>query len=131
MSEQIIRDLEKRLNEADASKEIDTSYILDGLLHDKALIVGPRGELYDKEFVLKSHGPGRIPFDKVVVNELKIQMRGDVAAVYSLNTYTVNSESFKLRFFRVWSNKDGSWCVVGGSTTLVPEDVIDSSDIAN
>lgn len=117
--EEILR-LEHRLNEADASKEIDTSYIIKELLHDNCLIVGPKGELYDKSFIMNAHGPRRVPFESVIVDELNITAYEDSAIVYSLTTYKTKTESFKLRFFRVWKEHNSRWRVVGGSTTIVP-----------
>ncbi|AZZ35467.1 hypothetical protein CIK05_01180 [Bdellovibrio sp. qaytius] len=119
MNEEILN-LEKRLTEADASKEIDTSYILDELLAPSAIIVGPKGELYDKQFILNAHGPKRVPFEAVIVDELKIETFPDTAIVYSLTTYKTKEQSFKLRFFRVWKKLNNKWQVLGGSTTMVP-----------
>lgn len=120
MSQNEITKLEERLTEADASQVIDTRPILDELLAPEALIVGPKGELYDKAFILKAHGPGRVPFKSVTVDEIKIDCFSDMATVYSLNTYKMESNTFSLRFFRVWRKQNGKWQVLGGSTTIVP-----------
>lgn len=114
--------LEKRLNEADSSSEVDTSYILKELLADACVIVGPKGELYSKEFIMNAHGPKRVPFQSVHVNNMNIKPYEDTALVHSLTTYKTNDTSFDLRFFRVWKKHDGQWQVVGGSTTIVPKD---------
>lgn len=119
IKEEILK-LEQRLNEADASQEIDTRHILEELLAPNALIVGPKGELYDKAFILNVHGPKRVPFEAVIVDELKIETYPETAIVYSLTTYKMKTESFKLRFFRVWKKLDNKWQVLGGSTTIVP-----------
>ncbi len=118
MSKEEILKLEQRLNEADSSKEIDTRHILEELLAPTALIVGPKGELYDKAFILNAHGPKRVPFEAVIVDELKIETYPDTAIVYSLTTYKTKEQSFRLRFFRVWKKLDNQWKVVGGSTTI-------------
>lgn len=115
----VILKLEAKLTEADASQEADTSSILDELLAPTAKIVGPKGELYDKEFIVKAHGPGRVPFKNVSVDELSLEVFGETTIVHSVNTYTTRDTSFTLRFFRVWSQVAGKWQVVGGSTTIV------------
>lgn len=119
MSKEEILKLEEKLNEADSSEVIDTRYILEDLLSPNAKIVGPKGELYGKEFILSAHGPERVPFEKVVVDEMNIECFADTAIVHSLNTYRSKENSFTLRFFRVWNKQDDKWQVVGGSTTIV------------
>lgn len=119
MSKEEILKLEERLNEADSSEEIDTRHILEELLAQDAKIVGPEGGLYDKAFVLKAHGPQRVPFESVTVVEMNVQCFKDTAIVHSLNTYRTKENSFTLRFFRVWANVADKWQVVGGSTTIV------------
>ena len=114
--------LEERLNKADSSSEIDTSYILKELLHDDCLIVGPKGELYNKSFIMNAHGPKRVPFQAVIVDELNITSYEDSATVHSLTTYQMKDNSFSLRFFRVWKKQNSKWQVVGGSTTMVPKE---------
>ncbi len=118
MNDEILA-LEKRLNEGDSSKEIDTSHIYQELLADNAVIVGPKGELYDKKFIMNAHGPKRVPFEAVVVDDLKIDTYPDTAIVYSLTTYKMKDNEFKLRFFRVWKKLNNKWQVLGGSTTIV------------
>ncbi|MGE0174020.1 MAG: nuclear transport factor 2 family protein [Oligoflexales bacterium] len=120
MSKTEILQLEKKLTEADASMERDTRHILEELLAPNAKIVGPKGELYDKDFILNAHGPQRIPFKKVHVKEMDIASYPDTAMVHSLNTYETQADSFTLRFFRVWKKESGKWKIVGGSTTIVP-----------
>lgn len=115
----LILKLEEKLNEADASKEADTRLILEELLDDDAVLVGPSGELLDKGFILHAHGPKRVPFESVEVLKIKVTCFTDSAIVYSMNTYKTKTETFTLRFFRVWAKRGHEWRVVGGSTTAM------------
>lgn len=119
--EQEILALEERLTEADASPVADTRPILRELLDDEAVLVGPQGDLYDKNFVVDRHGPERQPFREVRVEEMKVTMLTDAAVVHSVNTYVTPAATFRLRFFRVWRRRDGQWKVLGGTTTVIPE----------
>ena len=120
MSKEEILKLEEKLNEADSSQERDTRPILNELLNESCKIVGPQGELFDKGFILKNHGPERTLFEIVTVDELSVECLEDTAIVHSLNTYKSESGSFTIRFFRVWARQNDKWQVVGGSTTMVP-----------
>ena len=119
--DQIVK-LEERLNEADASSVIDTSSILKELLHDECKIVGPKGELFDKTFIMNAHGPKRVPFQAVIVDDIEIIPLDETAIVHSLTTYKMKDNAFTLRFFRVWKKQNDMWQVIGGSTTIVPKD---------
>lgn len=46
---------EEKLRLTDASADPDTSGVLNELLADDVIMIGPKGELYDKSFVLDAH----------------------------------------------------------------------------
>ena len=71
---------------------------------------------------MNAHGPKRVPFQAVIVDEMKITAYEDSAIVHSLTIYQTKDSSFILRFFRVWKKQNNKWQVVGGSTTIVPKE---------
>lgn len=115
VKDEIIK-LEARLLLVDASKEADTRPIIRELIHDNGFIISPHGEIYTKDFIIETHGPGRIMFENVSVDDMEIECYPDMAVVTSINTYYVGGEAFRLRFFRVWNKIAGSWFMMGGST---------------
>jgi uncharacterized protein DUF4440 len=111
---------EERLRLADVSTESDTSGILDQLLADDVLMVGPNGRLVTKAFVLEAHRPpGKSPFESVVMSELEIRDLGAHAVVSCVGEYKVGAKALTLRFFRVWSKTGTGWKVIAGSVTQI------------
>ncbi|MBX3016923.1 MAG: nuclear transport factor 2 family protein [Bdellovibrionaceae bacterium] len=119
MIENEIRELEKRLNEADSSSVRDTRPILEELLDDEAVLIGPGGELHDKAFVVKNHGPERVPFVRVIVEELDVTAMGESALVLCRTRYVTTQGQFQIRFLRIWRKRQNQWRVVAGTITMV------------
>ncbi len=119
-TEQEILACEERITEADASHESDTSHILDELLADDVLLVGPNGQHFTKKFILDAHRPPKKqPFEKVQVTEMLIKDLGDFALVNCRGEFTLQEQAFSLRFTRVWHRANGRWRVVSGTVTKI------------
>lgn len=112
---------EEQIRLADASPEPDTSGILDGLLADDVLMVGPQGQLFDKAFVLKAHRPPmKTAFESVLVSGLEVRdLGGSTAFTSCACEYRVGGKAFSLRFTRVWSKRSGAWKLIAGSVTQI------------
>jgi hypothetical protein len=118
-NEILIREEELRL--ADASAAPDTSEILDPLLADDVLIIGPQGEFLDKAFLLDAHrAPKKQAFLDVKLSELKLKTLDDQTAVVCCRgDYKLANHAFSLRFLRVWRKVNDDWKVVAGSVSLL------------
>jgi hypothetical protein len=119
-AEDDVRAAEERLRQADASADADTSAILDELLADDVVLVGPQGQLLDKAFVVDAHrAPKKRPFVDVVVRDLTLRDAGGGAVVASCVTeYAEPARRFSLRSARTWRRgADGRWRVVLAAVT--------------
>ena len=112
--------LEDKIVEADSSPAPDTSAILDELLDDEVILIGPEGRDYSKKFVLDAHRPPKKqPFDSVKIRDRVIKEFGTTAFVVCTGEFRAKDKTFTLRFSRVWNKKDGSWMVVLATVTAV------------
>lgn len=117
-TEKEIPDCEEQIRLADASPEPDTSHILDALLSDDVILIGPQGQTVAKSFVLEAHRPpGKRPFDAVSVTELVIKDLGSAAVVSCRVEYKADGRTFSLRSTRVWHRVNRKWKVVLGTVT--------------
>jgi ketosteroid isomerase-like protein len=112
---------EEQIRMADASPEPDTSTILDNLLDDDVLMIGPQGQRFTKAFLLEAHRPPKkAAFDSVVVSDLAIKELGNTVVVSCRATFTSQGQSFALRCTRVWHRQHSEWKIVAGTVTLIP-----------
>jgi hypothetical protein len=115
-----ILDCEARIRLADASPEPDTSSILNDLLSDDAVLVGPQGQIFTKSFILDAHRPpNKVFFDHVAVTEMVVRDLGTAAAVSCRAEFERAGQTFSLRCTRVWHKENGSWRIVLGTVTGV------------
>ena len=116
-----IAEYEARLLLADTSPEADTSAILERLLADDVIMIGPDGAPVARSFILEAHRPPRRQtFSSVTVTDEEIRDFGDTAVVSGLAEYRTTEERiFSLRFLRLWRRTDNGWLVVAGSITGV------------
>jgi hypothetical protein len=110
--------LEEQIRFADASPDPDTSPILEKLLADDVVMIGPKGEMISKAFVLAGHRPPiKQQFSRMDVSEMVIKDLGDSALVTCRGKFVLGEKTFELRFLRVWQKQSGQWKVVAGSVT--------------
>jgi hypothetical protein len=112
---------EERLRLADASADPDTSAVLNELLADDVIMIGPKGELYDKAFVLDAHRPPKRKFfHEVNISELMLKDLGDSVLVSCRSEFRLAEKVFSLRFARVWNRAGAGWKVALGTVTILP-----------
>src|SRR5215212_8539585 len=92
---------EAQLLLADTSPEPDTSVVLDGLLAQDVVMIGPDGEPVGRSFILEAHQPPlRQEFLHVTVRDQEIRDSGDTGVATGLIEYRTGDRIFTLRFLR-------------------------------
>ena len=99
---------------------------LDRLIADELLFTGPDGRLGTKADDLAAHGSGAVRFRGHEPEELRVRGVGPDVAVSALRarlTVEVGGTLVRgtYRYTRVWAHEGGSWRVVGGHVSAVPE----------
>lgn len=100
---------------------------LDRLIAEDLLFTGPDGRLGTKAQDLAAHGSGTVRFRGHEPEELRVRRIGaDVALAALRARLTVEVAGTLLRgtyrYTRVWAREgDGSWRVVGGHVSTVPD----------
>jgi Domain of unknown function (DUF4440) len=117
-TEREILGCEARIRLADASPQPDTSSILNDLLSENAVLVGPQGQIFTKSFILDAHRPPKkVLFDDVRVTEMVVRDLGTAAAVSCRAEFQRAGQTFSLRCTRVWHRENGNWRIVLGTVT--------------
>ena len=97
--------------------------LLERLLHDDLLFVGPTGEVATKAMDLANYRSGGVHWRKVEVGERRINMMGDSAVVTVVvdlqGNYMGQAVDARCRYLRVWKQEGGSWRVIGGSVAVL------------
>jgi ketosteroid isomerase-like protein len=117
--------LESRLRAAQLAVDVRA---LDALISDNLLFTGPDGELATKAQDLDAHRSGMVRFREHEPEELRVRRAGDGVAVAALRARlgvevmgTLMRGTY--RYTRVWAREeDGTWRVVGGHVSGVPEE---------
>ncbi|MGK6352816.1 nuclear transport factor 2 family protein [Parapedobacter sp. DT-150] len=116
-----IVEVENRLFSAQLVSDVD---MLDKLLHDDLIAIGPTGQVVTKEMDLDSHKAKTMVIEdaSTAINEIKIT--GDTAL--SIVTMTAKGKVMgaplagKFRYFRVWKRFDDGLKVIGASFMQLP-----------
>lgn len=93
--------------------------MLDVLIHDDLLFMGPDGQVYTKAMDLDAHRSGNMVIEKLQPLERQIQLHGDTATVVlTVTTKGAISDQpvqGKLRYIRVWKLYDKQPRIIAGS----------------
>jgi ketosteroid isomerase-like protein len=117
-----IVELESRLRAAQLAADVA---VLDGLISEDLLFVGPDGRLATKSQDLEAHATGVVRFREHVPEELRVRRVGPRVAVTSLRARLAvdvagTLERGTFQYTRVWARDDsGTWRVVGGHVSAV------------
>ena len=112
---------ENRLFSAQLVSDVD---ILDRLLHDDLIAVGPTGQIVTKEIDLNAHRAKTMRIEDASTEIDDIRITGDTAL--SIVTMTAKGKVMgtplegKFRYFRVWKRFDGTLKVIGASFMQLP-----------
>jgi ketosteroid isomerase-like protein len=117
-----IVDLETRLRAAQLAADVP---VLDALISEDLLFVGPDGRLATKSQDLEAHTTGVVRFREHVPEELRVRRVGPHVAVTSLRARLAVDVAGRLergtyQYTRVWArDESGDWRVVGGHVSAV------------
>ena len=119
--EREILDGEESLRLADVSEAPDTSAILEELLDDNLLMVGPQGQLVDKSFIVEAHRPPKKQrFLDVKLSEFMVRTLDESNAIVCCRgDYKTKDSEFSMRFVRFWQKTSEGWRVVAGSVNAL------------
>ncbi|WP_428660070.1 nuclear transport factor 2 family protein [Runella sp.] len=99
--------------------------ILDTLLADDLLFVGPDGQLYTKEMDLEAHRSRTMSITTLISHEPIIQLMPHTAIVTVMielqGVFAGQPAGGKFRYLRVWTKQQDTWKITAGSCTPVQE----------
>lgn len=98
--------------------------VLDILIADDLLFVGPTGELATKAMDLELHRTGNTRFHELIPKELEIRVWSEqfvlvAAKVFLSGTYLGNAFSGDYRYIRIWRKDQNNWQIAGGSVSAM------------
>jgi len=98
--------------------------VLDVLIADDLLFVGPTGELATKAMDLELHRTGNTRFHELIPKELEIRVWSEqfvlvAAKVFLSGTYLGNAFSGDYRYIRIWRKDQNNWQIAGGSVSAM------------
>ncbi|GIF37915.1 nuclear transport factor 2 family protein [Actinoplanes xinjiangensis] len=107
-------DAEHRLQQAQRDGDVG---VLDALLDDRLIAIGPDGTRFRKEDDLDAYRSGSSKIDTLVEEDLEVLVAGSTGATFALCAVagTFNGEPFaaRLRYARTWAYDEGAgWRIV-------------------
>ena len=119
---QEILQAEQTLYQAQLTGDTD---LLNRLLSDELLFVGPDGRSYTKEMDLEAHRSRTMYITELIPHEPTVQMLPHLAVVTVMielkGVFGEQPAGGKFRYLRVWRQQQGTWQVIAGSCTPVQE----------
>jgi len=107
-----------------SAQRVSDVHLLDQLLHDDLIAVGPAGQIVTKEMDLDSHNAKTVIIEEASTEIDAIKITGDTAL--SIVTMTAKGKMMgtplegKFRYFRVWKRFNGTLKVIGASFMQLP-----------
>jgi ketosteroid isomerase-like protein len=121
--EQQIRELEGQINAAVVSGDL---HVFERLLADDFTHTNQSGIFRTKAQWLANHKPGQSPYIAYDVDDLKIRVYGDAAAVTARTTpkgrdSKGNPITGQYRYLRVWAKRDSQWRAIAFQGTRIAQ----------
>lgn len=95
--------------------------MLDELLHEDLLFIGPTGQLITKEMDMAVYNAGQMQLEKSTASDQLIQLFGDTAIVSVTivlkGVFMKKTIDGKFRYIRTWKKLQENWQVIGGACT--------------
>jgi ketosteroid isomerase-like protein len=111
---------EAALRQAQLSSDVK---VLDRLVDDELVFIGPTGAVYGKQDDLDGHRRGIIHITRLDPSEERIQRFGDIAVVSvrmeMSGTFEGQPFAGPFRYTRVWCAKPGGWRIVAGHVSAI------------
>lgn len=113
---------EQQLYTAQLSSDVA---LLQELLSDELVFVGPSGELFSKQMDLELHRSGGIKITQLEPKEQEIRcLNGTAVAVTKIfltGTFQGDSFSGDFRYTRVWQHTENGWRILAGHCSAIAE----------
>lgn len=117
--------LEKLVNEFAQAELNEDTEVLDKLLADDFVGIGPRGFLLTKEQWLARYRGGDLKNESFELAELQTRFYGDVAVVIGLettkSTYQGNPTGGNFRATLIFIRQSGEWRLAGSQLSPTPD----------
>jgi ketosteroid isomerase-like protein len=112
-TEAALLDAEHRLQQAQRDGDVT---VLDELLDDRLVAIGPDGTRFRKDDDLGAYRSGSSTIDSLVEEDLEIVVAGTTGATFALcavsGTFGGQPMSARLRYARTWTYDQGGWRIV-------------------
>jgi uncharacterized protein (TIGR03067 family) len=122
--ERELAQLVKDLNRALVEKDID---FLERVLHQDYSHYRPRGTVENRGQYLENRKTGRVDFDSLIADEIKVRRYGDMAVVTYLSTAKGRDPQGAIDeqrlFTRMFVRRDGRWQLVHSQGTPIQRDI--------
>jgi ketosteroid isomerase-like protein len=113
---QLVKDLKAALVKADIA-------FLERVLHQDYVHQGPRGTVENRAQYLENRKTGRVAFESLVADEIKVRLYGDTAVVTYRSTAKGKDQQGaideKRRWTHVFVRRDGRWQLVHSQGTPI------------
>jgi ketosteroid isomerase-like protein len=118
-SEAALIDAEHRLQQAQRDGDVA---VLDRLLDDRLVAIGPDGTRFRKEDDLGAYRSGSSTIDSLVEEDLEVLVAGTTGATFALcavsGTFGGQPMSARLRYARTWTYDQEGWRIVAAQIAL-------------
>jgi ketosteroid isomerase-like protein len=120
MTDEAIRECESALRRAQLSSDVE---MLDQLVDEELVFVGPDGAVYGKQDDLDAHRQGWVRITRLEPSEETIQRFRDIAVVTvrmeMSGSFKGSSFAGSFRYTRVWCARNDGWRIVAGHVSAV------------
>jgi ketosteroid isomerase-like protein len=117
------RELTQLVNDINAAVVNADIAFLERVLHQNYVHYGQRGTVENRAQYLKNRKTGRVDFESLSADEIKIRLYGDVAIVTYRSTAKGKDQQGEIDFqrslSRVFVRRDGRWQQVHSQATLI------------
>jgi len=119
-SDNSLRAREAALRQAQLTSDVG---VLDRLVDEELVFIGPNGAVYGKADYLDGHRRGVIRITRLDPSEERIQLFGKVAVVSvrmeMSGTFEGNAFAGSFRYTRVWCARADGWRIVAGHVSAI------------
>lgn len=122
MEENLIYEYEEKLRFAMVNGDVA---ILDALISDELLFVGPFGQLVTKEDDINAHRSGIVKMTEIeFINQKVIPLKGGAVTITQAKVHAIiagEQRVDEMFYTRVWENQCNALKVISGHSSFVPK----------
>jgi hypothetical protein len=116
---QILQDLAVGQRSKPDAKELERQ--LERLYADEFTSINATGQVQNKAAIIAARASGRISAKSYELDEVAIQIYGDIAVAKSSARIVGNTASGRFRHLRVFIKRDGRWQIIASQMTKITE----------